>query len=54
MKNIARIVVGGLTVVGLAVASYRTYEMKKLRKAIELEENVIDVEPQAVEDVTKK
>lgn len=51
MKEMARsIVIGGLTVAGLAVAGYRAYELKKLRKAIK-EEQIIEIEPEKVEEL---
>lgn len=52
MKNLAKTVIGGLSLVGLAVAGYRTYELKKIRKAIQ-EEQVIDIEPEKVEETRK-
>lgn len=44
------IVLGGLVVAGVVAAGYRAYELKKLRKEIEAEENVIDIKPEAIED----
>lgn len=49
MKDLAKAVIGGLSLVGLAVAGYRTYELKKIRKAIQ-EEQIIDIEPEQVEE----
>lgn len=46
--NIRKAIVGGLTLVGVAVASYRAYELRKLQK--ELKE-VIEIEPEKVEEV---
>lgn len=53
MKDMTRFIVGGLTLVGLAVAGYRTYELKKIRKAIQ-EEEIIEIEPQSVEEISQK
>lgn len=51
MDNFKRsLVLGGLTLLGVAVAGYRTYEIMKLRKAIQ-EEQVIDVTPDKVEEI---
>ena len=51
MDNFKRsLVLGGLTLLGVAVAGYRTYEIMKLRKAIQ-EEQVIDVTPEKVEEI---
>lgn len=50
MKNVKKLVVGGLAAAGLIVAGYRTYELRKLRKAVE--EEVIDIEPEKVEELT--
>lgn len=52
MKDISRLIVGGLTLVGIAVAGYRTYEIKKIRKSIQ-EEQIIEIEPEKVEEVKK-
>lgn len=53
MNNVKKLIFGGITAVGLAVAGYRTYELRKLRKSIE-EEQIIDVEPEKVEEITQK
>lgn len=50
MKDMTRAIIGGLTLVGVVVAGYRTYELRKLRKEIQ-EENVIDIEPEKVEEL---
>lgn len=50
MKNLKSTIVGGLALVGLAVAGYRAYEIKKIRKAIE-EEQIIDVTADKIEEV---
>ena len=51
MKDFKRFVVlGGLTMIGLAMTGYRAYELKKLRKAIQ-EEQIIEIEPEKVEEV---
>lgn len=53
IKNVKRsIVLGGLAVAGLVTAGYRAYELKKLRKMIQ-EEQVIDIEPEVIEDTQK-
>jgi len=52
MKEMSRLIVGGLTLVGLAVAGYRTYELKKIRKSIQ-EEQIIDIEPGVIEETRK-
>lgn len=53
MKNLKRIIVlGGLTIAGLAATGYRVYEIKKIRKAIQ-EEQIIEIEPEKVEDDSK-
>lgn len=44
------LVLGGLALAGLAVVGYRTYEVVKLRKAIQ-EEQIIEIEPEKVEEV---
>lgn len=35
MKDMTRAIIGGLTLVGVVVAGYRTYELRKLRKEIQ-------------------
>lgn len=50
MKDMTRAIIGGLTLVGVVVAGYRTYELRKLRKEIQ-EENIIDIEPEKVEEL---
>lgn len=47
--NIRKAIVGGLTLIGVAVAGYRTYELRKLRKEIQEEDN-IDIETEKVEE----
>ena len=44
MKDLKRLIIGGLSLVGLAIAGYRTYELKKLHKELN-KENTIDIEP---------
>lgn len=52
--NIKKMIFGGLTLVGVtAMAAYRTYELKKLRKAIE-EEQIIEIQAENVEEVSQK
>ena len=54
MRDLKRsIVLGGLTLAGIVVAGYRTYEIIKLRKAIQ-EEQIIEIEPDKVEEVSQK
>lgn len=48
--NIRKVIVGGITLIGVAVAGYRTYELRKLRKEIQ-EEDIIDIEPEKVEEL---
>lgn len=48
--NIRKAIVGGLALIGVAVAGYRTYELRKLRKEIQ-EEDIIDIEPEKVEEL---
>lgn len=51
MDNLKRsIILGGLTLAGIAVAGYRTYELIKLRKAIQ-EEQIIEIEAEKIEEV---
>lgn len=52
MKDMTKAIIGGLSLVGLAIAGYRTYELKKLRKELN-EENTIDIEPEKVEKTNK-
>ena len=49
MKGMTKAVIGGLSLVGLAVVGYRTYELRKIQTETEAE-NIIDIEPQKVED----
>lgn len=52
--NAKKLIFGGLTLVGVtAMAAYRTYELKKLRKAIE-EEQIIEIQAENVEEVSQK
>lgn len=50
MKDFTKAIIGGLSLVGLAVAGYRAYELKKIRKEL-LQEEIIDVKPEKVEDI---
>lgn len=52
MKNIAKAIVGGLTLVGLAAVSYRAYEVKKLKKEVN-EAEIIEIEPEKGDDPQK-
>lgn len=52
--NAKKLIVGGLTLVGvIAMAAYRTYELKKLKKAIE-EEQIIEIQAEKVEELSQK
>lgn len=49
--NAKKMIVGGLTLIGVVgMAAYRTYELRKLKKAIE-EEQIIEIETEKVEEV---
>lgn len=48
MIDAKKVIIGGLTVIGIAIAGYRAYELRKLQKAIE-EEQIIDIEPEVIE-----
>lgn len=53
MRDLKRfIVLGGLTMVGLALTGYRVHEIRKLRKEIQ-EEQIIEIEPEVVEEARK-
>lgn len=52
MKDVTKAIIGGLSLVGLAVAGYRAYELKKLRKEIQ-EEQIIEIEAQPATDDEK-
>ena len=52
--NIKKMIFGGLTLVGVTtMAAYRTYELKKLKKAIE-EEQIIEIQAEKVEELSQK
>lgn len=51
MKDMKKIVFGGLAVLGAASAAYRAFELRKMKKA--MEEQVIDVAPEKVEEVER-
>lgn len=52
--NAKKLIFGGLTFVGVtAMAAYRTYELKKLKKAIE-EEQIIEIQAEKVEELSQK
>lgn len=53
MKDMTKAIIGGLSLVGLAIAGYRTYELTKLRKEIK-EEEIIEIEPEKAEEVSRK
>lgn len=48
MKDVRNIVLGSLALIGIAVASYRAYELKKLGNVVR-EETIIEIEPEKVE-----
>lgn len=48
MKDLKAIILGGLTIVGVALAGYRAYELKKLRDSMQ-NETIIEIEPDKVE-----
>lgn len=51
--NAKKLIFGGLTLIGVtAMAAYRTYELRKLKKAIE-EEQIIEIEAEKVEEVER-
>lgn len=53
MKDLKRfIMLGGLTMIGLAMTGYRAYEIRKIRKEIQ-EEQIIEIEPEVVEESRK-
>lgn len=37
MNNAKKMILGGLTLLGIVVTGYRTYELRKLKKSIEEE-----------------
>lgn len=49
VKDLTKAIVGGLTLVGLAVLGYKTYTIKKLQKELEEEQEVIEIESEKVE-----
>ena len=52
--NAKKMIVGGLTLIGVVgMTAYRTYELRKLKKAIE-EEQIIEIEAEKVEEVSQK
>lgn len=53
MKDFTKAIIGGLSLVGLAVAGYRAYELKKIRKELLQEEQVIDIEPEVIKNTQK-
>lgn len=50
--DMKKVIAGSLAVLGVAATAYRVRELKKIRKAIE-EEQIIDVEPEKVEEVSQ-
>lgn len=53
MKDVTKAIIGGLSLIGLAVTGYRTYELKKARKEIQ-EELIIEIDPNTGDAVSKK
>lgn len=53
MKNLGNLIVTGLAIAGAAVVTYRTYEIKKLRKA-EQDANIIEIEVESSDKKTAK
>lgn len=53
MKDMTKLIISGLAAVGLAVTGYRAYELKRIRKEIS-EEEIIDIEPQVIEEDSRK
>lgn len=52
MKSLTQFVVGGLAVIGIGIAGYRAYKIKKMNDALK-EENVIEIEVESKEDSRK-
>lgn len=52
MKDLKRLIIGGLSILGLTAVGYRTYELRKLRKEIK-EEEIIDIQPEVIEESRK-
>lgn len=50
MIDAKKVVIGGLTAMGVIIAGYRAYEFRKLRKAMK-EEQIIEIEAEHVEEV---
>lgn len=48
MIDAKKVVIGGLTAIGLVMAGYRMYELRKLKKSVE-EDRVIEIEVENVE-----
>lgn len=48
MIDAKKVVIGGLTAIGLAMAGYRVYELRKLKKSVE-EDQIIEIEVENVE-----
>lgn len=48
VKDLKAIVLGGFIIVGVTLASYRAYELKKLRDSMQ-NETIIEIEPDKVE-----
>ena len=48
MIDAKKVVIGGLTAIGIAIAGYRAYELRKLKKPVE-EDRIIEIEVENVE-----
>lgn len=49
MKNIASMIIGGLTLVGIGTVGYRAYKLKQVEK----EKQVVEVVVEATDDTRK-
>lgn len=52
MKDLKRLIAGGLTLIGLGAVGYKAYQMKKLNDSIK-NENVIEIEVETKEETRK-
>lgn len=48
MLGARKVIIGGLVTIGAVIAGYRTYELRKIQKAVQGEQ-IIDIEPEKVE-----
>lgn len=53
MKDLKGLILGGIAIVGFAVAGYRAYEAKKMRDTLQ-RETIIEIEPDKVEVSSRK